>query len=89
MLILVLSMLVFMRKVPSMQEAYVVGGHIRDENDSKGNVFTVPSNRYAEFNMLFDPLAAKTVLESSIDITLIPLVSQRKAASFQSILQKP
>ncbi|CAN6351053.1 unnamed protein product [Urochloa humidicola] len=70
-----------------IEGAYVVGGHIRDENDSKGNVFTVPSNRYAEFNMLLDPLAAKTVLESSLDITLIPLVSQRKAASFQSILQ--
>ncbi|KAL6910010.1 hypothetical protein ACP4OV_001268 [Aristida adscensionis] len=66
---------------------YVVGGHIRDENDSKGNVFTVPSNRYAEFNMFLDPLAAKTVLESTLDITLIPLNSQRKAASFQAILQ--
>ncbi|CAL4893511.1 unnamed protein product [Urochloa decumbens] len=70
-----------------IEEAFVVGGHIRDENDSKGNVFTVPSNRYAEFNMLLDPLAAKTILESSLDITLIPLVSQRKAASFQSILK--
>ncbi|KAF8719794.1 hypothetical protein HU200_024551 [Digitaria exilis] len=69
-----------------IKEAYIVGGNIRDENDSKGNVFTVPSNRYAEFNMLLDPLAAKTVLESSLDITLIPLISQRKAASFQSVL---
>jgi len=69
-----------------MQEIYLVGGHIRDENDSKGNVFTVPSNRYTEFNMLLDPLAAKIVLESSLDITLIPLISQRKAASFQFIL---
>ncbi|KAF8765664.1 hypothetical protein HU200_008161 [Digitaria exilis] len=70
-----------------IEEAYIVGGNIRDENDSKGNVFTVPSNRYAEFNMLLDPLAAKTVLESSLDITLIPLISQRKAASFESVLQ--
>ena len=70
-----------------MQKVYVVGGHIRGENDSKGNVFTVPSNRYAEFNMFLDPLAAKTVLESSLDITLIPLSSQRKAASFECILQ--
>jgi len=69
-----------------IEEIYLVGGHIRDENDSKGNVFTVPSNRYAEFNMLLDPLAAKIVLESSLDITLIPLISQRKAASFQFIL---
>jgi inosine-uridine nucleoside N-ribohydrolase len=37
--------------------------------------------------MFLDPLAAKTVLESSLDITLIPLSSQRKAASFQCILQ--
>ncbi|TVU19335.1 hypothetical protein EJB05_35479, partial [Eragrostis curvula] len=66
---------------------YVVGGHINDESDSTGNVFTVPSNRYAEFNMFLDPLAAKTVLESTLDITLIPLSSQRKAASFEAILQ--
>lgn len=70
-----------------MQKVYVVGGHIRDENDSKGNVFTVPSNRYAEFNMFLDPLAAKTILESSLDIALIPLSSQRRAASFPSILE--
>ncbi|KXG21977.1 hypothetical protein SORBI_3009G134300 [Sorghum bicolor] len=70
-----------------IEKVYAVGGHIRDENDSKGNLFTVPSNRYAEFNMFLDPLAAKTVLESSLDITLIPLSSQRKAASFQRILQ--
>ncbi|OQU77984.1 uncharacterized protein LOC8085119 isoform X3 [Sorghum bicolor] len=69
-----------------IEKVYVVGGHIRGENDSKGNVFTVPSNRYAEFNMFLDPLAAKTVLESSLDITLIPLRSQRKVASFKSIL---
>ena len=70
-----------------MQKVYVVGGHIVDKDDSKGNVFTVPSNRYAEFNMFLDPLAAKTVLESSLDIALIPLSSQRKAASFASILK--
>ncbi|XP_066361915.1 nucleoside hydrolase 3-like isoform X1 [Miscanthus floridulus] len=70
-----------------IEKVYAVGGHIRDENDSKGNLFTVPSNRYSEFNMFLDPLAAKTVLESSLDITLIPLSSQRKAASFECILQ--
>uniref|UniRef100_A0A0A9DFN1 Inosine/uridine-preferring nucleoside hydrolase domain-containing protein n=1 Tax=Arundo donax TaxID=35708 RepID=A0A0A9DFN1_ARUDO len=70
-----------------IESVYVVGGHIRDENRSKGNVFTVPSNRYAEFNIFLDPLAAKTVLESTLDITLIPLSSQRKAASFRAILQ--
>jgi inosine-uridine nucleoside N-ribohydrolase len=51
-----------------------------------GNAFTDPSNRYAEFNMYLDPLAAKTVLQSTLDITLIPLSSQRKAASFQAII---
>nr|TKW27378.1 hypothetical protein SEVIR_3G252700v2 [Setaria viridis] len=75
------------RDASSLIEVYVVGGHIRDENDSKGNVFTVPSNRYAEFNMFLDPLAAKTILESSLDIALIPLSSQRRAASFPSILE--
>ncbi|KAJ1262843.1 hypothetical protein BS78_09G140700 [Paspalum vaginatum] len=71
----------------AIEKIYVVGGHIRDENDSKGNVFTIPPNSYSEFNMFLDPLAAKIVLESSLDITLIPLRSQRKAASFLSILQ--
>ncbi|KAJ1262846.1 hypothetical protein BS78_09G140700 [Paspalum vaginatum] len=75
------------RNVSLAIEIYVVGGHIRDENDSKGNVFTIPPNSYSEFNMFLDPLAAKIVLESSLDITLIPLRSQRKAASFLSILQ--
>jgi hypothetical protein len=69
-----------------MQRVYVVGGLIRDGDDEKGNVFTVPSNRYAEFNMFLDPLAAKTVLESSLNITLIPLTVQRKVASFEGVL---
>ncbi|KAM3410421.1 hypothetical protein ACQJBY_002559 [Aegilops geniculata] len=70
-----------------IKSVYVVGGHIRDENDSNGNVFTVPSNRYAEFNLFLDPLAAKIVLESTMDITLIPLSSQRKASSFETLLE--
>jgi inosine-uridine nucleoside N-ribohydrolase len=73
--------------VPLGQSVFVVGGHIRDEIDSKGNVFTIPSNRYAEFNMFLDPLAATIVLESALDITLIPLKSQRKAASFPHLLE--
>ena len=68
-----------------MQRVYVVGGLLRDGSDEKGNVFTVPSNRYAEFNMFLDPLAAKTVLESSLNITLIPLTVQRKVASFEGV----
>ncbi|KAG2619369.1 hypothetical protein PVAP13_3NG141410 [Panicum virgatum] len=69
-----------------IERVYVVGGHIRDSGHDKGNVFTVPSNRYAEFNMFLDPLAAKTILESSLNITLIPLTVQRKVASFEGIL---
>lgn len=36
--------------------------------------------------MFLDPLAAQTVLESSLDITLIPLKAQRKVTSFPAIL---
>ncbi|KAE8792698.1 hypothetical protein D1007_32745 [Hordeum vulgare] len=70
-----------------IERVYVVGGLIRDEGHEKGNVFTVPSNRYAEFNMFLDPLAAKTVLESNMNITLIPLTAQRKANSFGAVLE--
>ncbi|KAM3404025.1 hypothetical protein ACQJBY_007243 [Aegilops geniculata] len=70
-----------------IERVYVVGGLIRDGGHEKGNVFTVPSNRYAEFNMFLDPLAAKTVLESNLNITLIPLTTQRKAASFGAVLE--
>ncbi|EHA8588763.1 putative Pyrimidine-specific ribonucleoside hydrolase RihA, partial [Cocos nucifera] len=56
-----------------IQNVYVVGGHILDECDEKGNIFTVPSNKYAEFNMFLDPVAAKKVIESDLPITLIPL----------------
>jgi inosine-uridine nucleoside N-ribohydrolase len=72
--------------VLSMQRVYVVGGFIRGSRDEKGNVFSVPSNKYAEFNMFLDPLAAKVVLESRLNITLIPLATQRKVASFEGVL---
>ncbi|KAG1327758.1 putative Pyrimidine-specific ribonucleoside hydrolase RihA [Cocos nucifera] len=68
-----------------IQNVYIVGGHIVDERGEKGNVFTVPSNEYAEFNMFLDPLAAKKVIESDLQITLIPLSAQRKVISFKSI----
>uniref|UniRef100_J3M724 Inosine/uridine-preferring nucleoside hydrolase domain-containing protein n=2 Tax=Oryza brachyantha TaxID=4533 RepID=J3M724_ORYBR len=70
-----------------IERIYVVGGVIKDRGDDNGNVFTVPSNKHAEFNMFLDPLAAKTVLESDLEITLIPLTAQRKAASFQAVLE--
>lgn len=69
-----------------MQRIYIVGGHI-SEDQEKGNVFTNPSNEYAEFNMFLDPLAAKTVVESELDVTLIPLDAQRKVTSFGLVLK--
>lgn len=68
-----------------VQDVYVVGGHIPHDNE-KGNLFTVPSNEYAEFNMFLDPLAAKAVLDSKLNITLIPLRIQKQVSSFQNIL---
>ncbi|KAE8675509.1 receptor-like cytosolic serine/threonine-protein kinase RBK2-like [Hibiscus syriacus] len=70
-----------------IQGVYIVGGHIGNANDnSKGNIFTVPSNEYAEFNMFLDPLAAKEVFTSSVNITLVPLQMQRRVSSFNMIL---
>ncbi|KAK9087259.1 hypothetical protein Syun_029653 [Stephania yunnanensis] len=57
-------------------------------NNDKGNVFTVPSNKYAEFNMFLDPLVAKTVLDSKLNITLIPLAVQRQVSSFSRIIKQ-
>uniref|UniRef100_A0A3Q7EI31 Inosine/uridine-preferring nucleoside hydrolase domain-containing protein n=1 Tax=Solanum lycopersicum TaxID=4081 RepID=A0A3Q7EI31_SOLLC len=65
----------------------VVGGHINHDNTDKGNVFNVPSNKFAELNMFLDPLAAKTVLSSELNITLIPLGIQRKFSAFPKILK--
>ncbi|KAK3200388.1 hypothetical protein Dsin_023803 [Dipteronia sinensis] len=72
---------------PVIQEVYIVGGNI-DYDINKGNVFTVPSNEHAEFNMFLDPLAAKTVFESKLNITLIPLQLQKRVSSFSAILNK-
>ena len=70
-----------------LQEVYIVGGNI-DNETNKGNVFTVPSNEHAEFNIFLDPLAAKTVFESKLNITLIPLQLQKRVNSFCAILNK-
>ncbi|KAJ1395160.1 Ribonucleoside hydrolase-like [Sesbania bispinosa] len=69
-----------------IQEVYVVGGHISKNANDKGNIFSVPSNQYAEFNMFLDPLAAKIVFESQVNITLIPLSTQRRVNSFSTII---
>lgn len=63
-----------------------MGGHISGNACDKGNIFSVPSNQYAEFNLFLDPLAAKTVFQSEVNITLIPLNIQRKASSFSCML---
>ncbi|KAG4929288.1 hypothetical protein AAZX31_17G020700 [Glycine max] len=69
-----------------IQEVYVVGGHISSNVNDKGDIFSVPSNQYAEFNMFLDPLAAKIVFESEVNITLIPLNTQRRVRSFSTII---
>ncbi|KAJ7980183.1 inosine-uridine preferring nucleoside hydrolase family protein [Quillaja saponaria] len=80
--------IISMKKISSVvQDVYIVGGHISNGSKDKGNVFSVPSNKYAEFNMFLDPLAAKTVFESKLNISLIPLGIQRKVSSFSTILQ--
>lgn len=71
----------------SLQDVYIVGGHISSNDKDKGNVFTIPSNEYAEFNMFLDPIAANTVFGSSLSITLIPLSIQQKVSSFSKILE--
>lgn len=72
----------------SLQEVYVVGGHISHGKTDKGNVPNIDLNDYTELNMFLDPLAAKTVFESSLDITLIPLGVQRRVSSFPEILER-
>ena len=67
---------------------YIVGGHISHGHWDKGNVFTVHSNKYAEFNMFLDPVAAKTVFDSNVNITLIPLGIQRRVGSLPRILER-
>lgn len=72
-----------------IQDVFVVGGHINyDNNTDTGNVINVPSNKYAEINMFLDPLAAKTVFDSKLNITLIPLAMQRKVSIFPKILER-
>ncbi|KAM4116214.1 hypothetical protein ACB094_02G033300 [Castanea mollissima] len=70
------------------QDVYIVGGHISRGDWDKGNVFTIHSNEFAEFNMFLDPLAAKTVFDSNLNITLIPLGIQRRVGSLPRILQR-
>ncbi|XP_047339236.1 uncharacterized protein LOC124942727 [Impatiens glandulifera] len=75
-----------------IQEVLINGGHIimkknKTNNIERGNIFSVPSNKFAEFNMFLDPLAAKTVFESGLKIKLIPLSIQRKVSEFPKIIK--
>ncbi|KMZ72029.1 Pyrimidine-specific ribonucleoside hydrolase [Zostera marina] len=72
-----------------IQEVYVVGGHIFNNNTKEeGNIFSIPSNQYSEFNFYLDPMAAKTVLESKLSVKMIPLSARRKVSSFPHMLEK-
>lgn len=71
-----------------LQDVFVVGGHIKRSENDRGNVFTVPANEYADFNMFLDPLAAKIVIESELNITLIPLSVQRRVSSFSKAIER-
>ncbi|XP_058208084.1 nucleoside hydrolase 4-like [Rhododendron vialii] len=71
-----------------MQDVYIVGGNINSNNKEKGNVFAIPSNEYAEFNMLLDPLAAKTLFHSGLNVTLLRLGIQRKVGAFPKDFRK-
>ncbi|KAL6909954.1 hypothetical protein ACP4OV_001212 [Aristida adscensionis] len=70
----------------AIERIYIVGTHLADGDGEEGNLFTVPSNKLAEFNFFLDPKAAKTVVESGIGITIIPLRAQRQVASFEDVL---
>ncbi|KAK9077797.1 hypothetical protein SSX86_006135 [Deinandra increscens subsp. villosa] len=74
-----------------IQEVFILGGHINykknNQGRGKGNVINLPSNKYAELNMFLDPLAAKMVFDSSLDITLVPLRMQRKVYAFPKIIK--
>ncbi|VAH07354.1 unnamed protein product [Triticum turgidum subsp. durum] len=68
-----------------IERIFIVGSHLAGGNGDGGNVFTVPSNKFSEFNFFLDPQAAKAVVESDLDITLIPLRAQRQVASFKEV----
>ncbi|KAL3648896.1 hypothetical protein CASFOL_005299 [Castilleja foliolosa] len=69
-----------------VEEIIIVGGHISKNKYDTGNVINIPSNKYSEMNMFLDPLAAKTIFESSCNITLIPLNIQRRVQRLENVL---
>ncbi|KAL8139595.1 hypothetical protein V2J09_005616 [Rumex salicifolius] len=71
-----------------IQDVFVVGGNVDYTKEERGNAFTIHSNGYAELNIFLDPVAAKTVFQSELNITLIPLGVQRKVNSFPHIIDR-
>ncbi|ERN18480.1 hypothetical protein AMTR_s00197p00032700 [Amborella trichopoda] len=72
-----------------IEKIYFVGGQIiESDKERRGNVFSIPSNEYAEFNVFLDPMATKEVFESKLDITLVTLDVQTNVSSFSTILNK-
>ncbi|KAH9320521.1 hypothetical protein KI387_015160, partial [Taxus chinensis] len=73
----------------NIEHLYIVGGNIGEDNRfPQGNVFSVPSNTNAEFNMFLDPLAAKKVIAAKLNMTLIPVNIQRKASLLPQLLRE-
>ncbi|XP_057503455.1 nucleoside hydrolase 3-like isoform X2 [Actinidia eriantha] len=84
-----LAQIISLKNAISMiQDVYIVGGHISHDSKERGNLFTVPRNKYGEFNMFLDPLAAKEVFDSELNITLVPLNIQRRVSSFGEIIEQ-
>ncbi|XP_078441087.1 inosine-uridine preferring nucleoside hydrolase family protein isoform X3 [Wolffia australiana] len=71
-----------------IQDIYIVGGHVVDGGEERGNVFSVPENKHSEFNFFLDPDAAKIVIESMADVTLVPLGVQRMVNAFPLMLER-
>jgi len=68
------------RGMKKLKEVVIMGGAVR----TRGNI-----TPYAEFNIFSDPLAAKTVFESGLLITLVPLdVTHRVTLSPQWMEEK-
>lgn len=77
----------------SIEEIFIAGGSIKpfrhpDKDEHLGNVFTIPENTNAEFNFFLDPQAAKIVLESDLDISLIPLDALYNSSLSMRLLNK-
>lgn len=55
--------------ISRIDRLYIMGGAV----NHPGNLFTVPTNPYAEFNIYVDPDAASFVVRSGVPVYLVPL----------------